>query len=145
MTGLLKRLLGPKRQPINEVLHPTLGTLSYDAEAEHWVATAVVGGHQFRVSVGGEFEPDPALLTRAAVLQTELAALFGNLVAFLDRAATDMPHLAGEIHALKVADVAVWWPKQPDAVMIWFSGPSSERIWHCDYSNGSLSGLAFDG
>jgi hypothetical protein len=38
----------------------------------------------------------------------------------------------------------VWLGEQPDAVMIWFSGPSEERIWHCDYTNSVLGTLAFD-
>jgi len=143
VNGLL-RLFGPRRQPVPEVQHPALGTLSYDRESENWGKGAAVLGHQFRFSVGGEHEPHPVLLNRATTLQTELPSVLASLPSFLERAAKDMPELATEIRSLKVEEIAVWWPQQPDAVMIWFSGPSQERSWHCDYSNGVLTSLVFD-
>ena len=144
MSGLLKRVFGPKQRPIPEVEHPILGKLTYAGEDENWGKHVALAGQEFRLSVGGEQEPDPVLLSRAAALQADLPTLLGNLPAFLEEEARAMPHLAEEIRSLAVADVAVWWPKQPDAVMIWFNGPSEERIWHCDYSGGALKTLAFD-
>ena len=144
MGGLLKKLFGPKRQPIPEVVHPVLGTLSYDAKSENWGKSVTLGGQELRLSVSGDFEPSPSLLEQAALLQAQLPGLVANLAAFLENEAIQLPELAGEIRSLKLEDVAVWWPKQPEAVMVWFKGPSQERIWHCSFTNRKLSDLVYD-
>jgi hypothetical protein len=118
--------------------------LAYDRESDNWSKSVVLGGQQFRLSVGGELEPNPTLLEQAALLQARLPSLVADLGAFLDNEAVQAPDLAGEIRSLKLEDVAVWWPKQPDAVMLWFKGPSQERIWHCSYTNGKFSNLVYD-
>jgi len=144
MAGLLKRLFAPKSEPIQEVNHPALGTLAYDRESRNWGKTVMLSGQRCRLSIGGEHEPDAVLLDRASKLETELPKLAAALQAFVARAADEMPESATEIRSLTVADIAIWWPKQPDAVMIWFDGPSPERIWHADYKGGMLSGLVCD-
>jgi hypothetical protein len=144
VTGFLKALFGPKRQPVAEAEHPLLGTLSYDRESESWGKLIRLGDHECRLSVGGELEPHPALLEQAAILQAQLPGLLASLGAFLEREALQVPELAAEIRSLKLEDAAVLWPKQPEAVMVWFKGPSEERIWHCSYTNGELSDLAYD-
>lgn len=144
MSGFLKRLFGPRRQPVQEVVHPVLGELSYDRESESWGKRITLPDQQFRLSVGGEFEPHPALLDQAAILQAEVPDLVARLPAFLEHEAGQASEFATEICSLKLEDVAVWWPKQPEAVMIWFTGPSQERIWHCSYTKGELSALVYD-
>ena len=144
MSGLLRKLFGPRRQPVQEVDHPILGTLSYDRESESWGKRMTLADQELRFSVSGEFEPDPVLLEQAATLQAKLPRLLADLPAFLEHEAIQARELATEIRSLKIEDVAVWWPKQPEAVMIWFKGPSDERTWHCSYANGKLDALVYD-
>jgi hypothetical protein len=144
VTGLLTRFFAPRREPVQELNHPTLGTLVYDRESRKWGKTATLSGRPFRLSVGGDYEPDPGLLDTASKVEAGSSGLAAALQAFLAHEAAETPEFAGEIRSLAVADVGIWWPKQPDAAMIWFDGPSPERIWHCDYKNGVLSGLVSD-
>jgi hypothetical protein len=144
VTGFLKKLFGPARQPVQQAEHPILGTLSYDPESESWGKRITFADQQLRLSVSGEFEPDLALLEQAASLQAELPALVAKLPAFLEHEAVQAPEFAMEIRSLKLEDIAVWWPKQPEAVMIWFKGPSQERMWHCSYTSGELNALVYD-
>ena len=144
MSGWLKMLLGPKWRRVAEATHPTLGTLSYDRDSESWGKRIKVIDQELRLSVGGESEPDPTLLEQAALLEARFPALIGSLATFLEREAAKAPEFETEIGSLKLNDVAIWWPKQPEAVMIWFKGPSEDRIWHCSYTNGALNDLVFD-
>jgi hypothetical protein len=146
MNGLLARIFGPKRQPVAVVEHPTLGRLDYDRESEVWRQAVQSGALSFRLSVGGEGEPDPQLLQAALRVKADLPSIISALSGFLaeQAQAAEMVQLADEIRALIVEEVGVWWPKEPDSVMIWFKGPSEDRVWHCDYRSGRLSGLAFD-
>jgi hypothetical protein len=137
-------LFGTKSRHAPEATHRTLGTLSYDRDSASWGKRIKVIDQDLRLSVGGESEPDPTLLEQAAILEARLPVLIGNLATFLERDAARAPEFESEIRSLKVDDVAVWWPKEPEAVMIWFKGPSQERIWHCGYTNGELSDLVYD-
>jgi hypothetical protein len=66
VTGLLKRFFAPRREPVQELNHPTLGTLVYDRESPNWGKTVTLSGRPFRLSVVGDHEPDPSLLGKAS-------------------------------------------------------------------------------
>jgi hypothetical protein len=93
-----------------------LGASSYDPESETGDKRPAFADQQLRLSVSGELEPDPALLEPVARLQAELPALVAKLPAFLEHEAVQVPEFAMEIRSLKLEDMAVRWPKQPEAV-----------------------------
>ncbi len=148
MNGFLQRFFGPKgpkRQPVREVTNPLLGALSYDDVSGSWGIDIPLDGYDMRLSVGGEYEPDPALLDQAVAFREQLSEFITQLHRFLNDAAGANPEMASEIRSLKPNEFALWWPKQPRSAMIFFNGPSEERLWHCDYRDGLLEGtLVFD-
>jgi hypothetical protein len=142
--NFFKRLFAPQPEPRTEVHHPGLGLLRYDGETKAWGKGVVTADHDVRLSVTGEETPHPELLERLIQVQSELPGLLLRIQSFLEGAAAEMPALANEIHSLRVEEIGFWWLRQPDSAMVFFKGLSEDRVWHCVYRAGELSGLAFD-
>ena len=142
--SILKRLFGQPQARVTEFTDPALGVLVYHAEDEAWLKTIEANGLRFRLSIGGDIEPHEALRHHAARLEAELPALLAQVPELLQRGASSMPSLAGEISSLELDQSAFWWDKEPDVAMVWLRGGSEGRIWHSTYKLGQLGDLAFD-
>ena len=142
--SILKRLLGPPSARVTEFADPALGVLVYDAEGEAWLKTVEANGLRFRLSIGGDREPHEVLRQNAARLEAALPEFLAQVPELLQRGASSMPPLAGEISSLEVDEIAFWWDKEPDVAMVWLRGGSDGRMWHSTYKLGQLGDLAFD-
>jgi len=124
--------------------HPTLGLLEFDPEEEAWVVAATLGRCHVRFLVGGELEPDPRLVDRAALVLADHESFQKDVCRFLELEADARSQFSREIRHLEVADVCFFWPDRPNDAMLFFTGSDDARVWHCDYLDGHPSSLTFD-
>lgn len=145
MLNALRQLFGGKRvEKVPELADPVLGTLRLSDDRDCWHATVIVGDRPLGVIIGGEAEPDPALVAHAQAIIQSFPEFERSVSDFLGEEARANPKSAAEIGQLTIEEVMFSWPRRPNDGMIFFKGPDEFRLWHCDYLEGKLSGLAFD-
>jgi hypothetical protein len=126
---------------------PVLGRVTFNSEEGGWVCTLGVHGRKVEFDIGGDGAPEPALLSAARQIFENFEAFRERVHGYLDRRAREMmdaPEVASEIRSLQIETVMLAWPDQPNHGMIFFSGSTDERLWHCDLVDGELTGLACD-
>lgn len=132
------------RNPVSQFNDSILGQLLI--EDSWWERQVDSSSGPVVLRVGGRYEPDAALLATARTtfgrIDTFLAEVHEFLQAEAERPA--QRKFAEEIRSLRVHDIAYWWPKTPQAGMIFFEGPDELKLWHCDIDSNRLSGLVFD-
>jgi hypothetical protein len=96
--------------------------------------------------VGGRYEPDKQLLGNAHETFQHIDAFIDRVAAYLKMEAEQKmwQYFADEINALTISDINYWWPRKPNAGMIFFRGPDDCKVWHCDIDGSRFFGLAFD-
>jgi hypothetical protein len=125
---------------------PILGDLVLDHEGGRWVAAVNVPGATVRFVVGGRKAPDPELLSRAGRIFTDLEAFQDRLRSYLDDMARTLaaPMVAAELRALQLDSIMLAWPDRPLHGMVFFTGASEGREWHCDLVDQEFRDLACD-
>jgi hypothetical protein len=125
-----------------------LGTLTRDLRTRSWTAAVMIRGRSVDLFIGGDDEPNPALLARARDLITDSEAFERRLHDYLAGEekvwARESPDDAGEIRHLSLSAIDLRSPERPDRIVIEFDGPDEMRFWYCEYVDGRLSGLRFD-
>jgi hypothetical protein len=143
---LLDFLRGQPRLPLRELVDPVLGRCVPEQEERWWEATVKVGDQTIGFTLGGDLEPDPALLEHARQIVAELDAFRARVAAFLagEAAGTADPIVRAEIEILQIEEVCLFWPDEPGDGVIYFAGPSEDRVWRCDYVEKQCRDLACD-
>jgi hypothetical protein len=145
MLKWLTNFLNPPRPvQVEQFTDPHLGLLRLNEDCDSWEAKIELADRKITFRIGGETEPDLGLISRARQIvesQNEFTQMVEN---YLERRATELPGAADEIRQLKIEDICLLSPKWPNSAMIFFKGPSEYRLWHCDYVDGRIFGLAFD-
>lgn len=136
------------REPVGRVDDERLGPIVLnDGGADGcWVARAPLGGRLVLFEIGGRYEPDPALVARAAGILRSFDRFTAVVAEFLAAEAqrdTWSP-FAAEIRSLVVRDVCLYWPRRPGDGMVFFDGPDADRCWRCDLIGEVPAGLGFD-
>lgn len=146
LSRLLRLFRGPSNEPLREILDPVLSRCVPDQVEHCWRASVDVGGREVSIILGGDLTPDPALLAHARQIAGEMGAFVGRVADFLKREAgrIEEPDVQAEIENLLVDDVCLFWPDRPNDGMIYFAGPTEERLWRCDYIERRLQGLGCD-
>ena len=134
------------KEPLREIVDPVLGLCVPDQAERWWRASVTLDGRQIAFLFGGDFEPDPALLAHARDIVGEFDAFERRVTEFLrqEAAGIDDPYARAEIEGLQIDEVCLFWPRRPNDGMIYFTGPSDDRLWRCDYVDRACRDLGFD-
>jgi hypothetical protein len=146
LSKLLGRFRGSPKEPLREVVDPILGPCVPDQAERWWRASAEVGSRKIAFTLGGDSEPDPALLAHARQIVGDLDAFERRVAEFLKGVAAGFKDAdaRAEVEGLRIDDVCLFWPDRPNDGMIYFAGPSEERVWRCDYVDGRCQRLGCD-
>jgi len=146
LSKVLAMFRSSPKEPLREVVDPILGPCVPDQEERWWRASAEVSGRKIAFTLGGDLEPNPALLAHARKIVGELDAFERRVVEFLKQEAAGFKDSEGraEVEGLTIDDVCLFWPDRPDDWMIYFTGPTDERVWRCDYVDGRCQSLGCD-
>lgn len=148
MIGRLKKLFAdPAAGWPRAVQDPVLGELHLSEDGSWWEGRAMLGDRPILLMIGGEGQPDSALLEHARRITADLAGFDERVARFLARELEQERHLrpyAEEIRQLRIDELGFLWPERPNAVMVCFAGPDPYRLWRCEYADGSFYGFAFD-
>ena len=147
MFGVLKNLLmRPRVQRVDTFPDPELGMLRWSEDTDNWVVSVSANDHAIGFQIGGEPEPDPALLAHARDITRALPEFVSLVSAFLaaEAARRSMATWADEIRLLEIEDVCLFWPERPDDGMIYFQDVDSGLVWRCDYIDRKPTSLGFD-
>ena len=128
---------------------PSLGTVTYDDDAEGWRATATIDGKRMNITVGGDMHPASELLAHARDVIGADKTFAAKVRTFLERETerAELIAYADEIRTLEPDDLCLFWPDRPDDGMIYFRHPEgveNGRVWRCDYVGREPRGLGFD-
>ena len=127
---------------------PQLGRLTRDRRSKTWEATLDRGDRAVTILIAGTVEPDARLVAAARDLAARFDALEPQVMAFVageaETFAAEDPEIVGEVRALRISSLKLWYPDRPDRVVIEFDGPDEDLYWSCDYVAGELSGLDYD-
>lgn len=127
------------------VADPLLGEMRLDEEDTWWMATARLSDRTIQFCIGGEVEPDAALLAHAHNIIREFPAFERRLAEHLAAESRKLKEHEAEIQQLRIASIHLWWPRRPDDGEIELRGPDRTRIWSCGYLNRRFVNLAFGG
>jgi len=148
MFGRLKKLFTDRTVDWpHTVQDPVLGELRLSEDGSWWEGGALLGDRTIELKVGGEGQPDGALLEHARRITADLAGFEERVARFLAREVEQERHLrpyAEEIRHLRMNELCFFWPERPNAVMVCFAGPDPYRLWRCECADGSFYGFAFD-
>jgi hypothetical protein len=145
----LSRLMGgASRVQIGQVEDPQLGPLILNDGGTDgcWVGRVTFQGRPVKFEIGGNTEPDTALVARAREIFESFDRFNREVMSFLDHEAAqkEWEPAANEIRSLTISDVCLFWPDRPDDGMIFFDGPDECRCWRCDLIGRAPVGLGFD-
>jgi hypothetical protein len=125
-----------------------LGTLTRDVTTRCWMAGVTMGNRRVDLAIGGDDDPDAALLAQARDFAADLGDFERRLQDYLAREAkqwaAESPDLAAEINELRVTGIMLRSSERPGRIVLEFDGPDEMRYWYCDYVDGEMSGLDFD-
>jgi hypothetical protein len=126
---------------------PVLGALVPDADGGCWTASLALKGATVRFTVGGYGAPDPQLVSRAREISRGFGEFQTRVRSYLEgsaRAQVERRALAPEIASLQIETIMFAWPDRPQHGMVFFTGASEGREWHCDMIGEDLRDLACD-
>ncbi|MBI3861450.1 MAG: hypothetical protein HY290_06100 [Planctomycetia bacterium] len=140
----LTSLFGPPPPPRVEFTDPLLGILV--PEETGWSASVVKGDDTFRCTIGGDRQPDDALLAHAHDIFNDYTSFKKRVKDFMASASAEYPaDVRAEIAGLAIDNIALFWPDRPNDGMIFFRGPQDDsRLWRCDYIARTPTGLGCD-
>ena len=143
MLKTLAQVFGGKKERAREFHDDLLGALQL-AEEDWWEAIVRVEDRRLAFKIGGDSEPDVALMEHAHDIVRSFAQFDRMVSEFLVSEGEKMPRASDEIRQLIIEDVMLCWPKRPDDGIIYFKGPDKYRVWRCDYSGRKPQGLGYD-
>lgn len=143
LKALAQMFRGKAKKRAREFHDPVLGTFHL-ADEDLWKATVEVEGRKLGFMIGGDREPDMALIEHARDIVRSFAQFDKMVAEFLASEAQRMPGASDEIRQLTIEDVMLCCPKRPDDGMIYFKGPDKYRLWRCDYLGRKPQALGFD-
>jgi hypothetical protein len=146
LSKVIAMFRGSPKEPLREVIDPILGPCVPDQKERLWRASAEVSGRKITFTLGGDVEPNPAVLANARKIAGDLDAFEQQVADFLKGEAAGFKEsdVRTEVEGLTIDDVCLFWPDRPNYGMIYFTGPSEERVWRCDYVEGRCQGLGYD-
>jgi hypothetical protein len=122
-----------------------LGELVLNEEATSWDARVAVGPRSIDIQIGGEGEPEPALIAEARRIMSNFEEFEASVKHFLVAESPKYRGLEDEIRTLEIEGIGLWRP--PCNGMVFF-GPLSEpedfRLWRCDLKSGKPKDLGWD-
>ena len=124
-----------------------LGELRCDREKDGWIVPVAGSSAQpaWIIVVGGDDVPDAKLLEHARELAAAPEPLVSRTRALLEDFLLQHPEYGDEVRGLRISEVHLLWPDQPDDGIIYFDGPDvDERLWQCDYVGRMPRGVGFD-
>jgi hypothetical protein len=133
------------RNPVCRINDPILGELVIN-ESSWWECMVLSKDGTIVLNVGGRYEPDEKLIETARETFMNIDMFIDKVTAYLKIESEQKlwgMH-AQEINTLKIRDINYWWPRKPNAGMVFFNGPDEYKLWHCDIDGPRLYGLAFD-
>jgi hypothetical protein len=145
MFGFLKKLFStPCADRVPLIHDPVLGELRQAADGDWWESTLAIGGRSVQFQIGGDREPDAALVAHAREIAGDFSAFIRKVDDFLSVACGESPDAADEIRQLTLGSVCLFWPQRPRDGMLFFQGPDEFRVWRCDYIQGQPRDLGCD-
>ena len=145
MFKFLKSLFVDPTREWKKVVHdPVLGELQLNEDATWWESVVGLSEQAITFQIGGEGEPDAALLAHAYDIIGRFGEFQRVVADFLNEEASRSRYWADEIRQLEIESVSLFWSKRPNDGMISFCGPDEYRLWRCDYVDRKPTGLAFD-
>ena len=132
------------RNPALRIEDPVLGELVINESS--WQCSVDTRNGPIMLSVGGRYEPDERPLRTARETVQQIDSFIDRVADYLKRESQQeiWQPFSDEINSLAISDVNYWWPRKPNAGMIFFRGPDECKLWHCDIDGQRFSGLAFD-
>ena len=144
MKNLMANIFGNKKSPKGEdSFDLVLGSLIYSDES-WWEATVAIGERKIGFKIGGEAKPALGIISHANDIVANFTTFFRVIREFLLFDAKRLPAAAEEIIQLQIEDICLFWPLRPDDGMIYFTGPTEDRFWRCDYIQRKPKRLGFD-
>lgn len=134
----------PTKDWRRNVSDPVLGELILNNEATCWDAWPEVDGKKVNFQIGGEGEPDPALIKHAHDIIKSFKEFEKAAKQALEAGKINFKGYEEEIEKQEIESVAFFWPKRPDDGMIFLKGPDEYRLWRLDYIGRKPQGLGFD-
>lgn len=146
MFEILKKLFAERRADWKRsVSDSVLGELVLSSDGDWWESTITLDGSAVQFQLGGDREPNAALISHAHDIVREFATFSRAVREFLAAEAARLPSAAAdEIRQLTLESVCLFWPQRPDDGMLYFHGPDRDRVWRCDYIHRQPQGLGFD-
>lgn len=141
---ILQSLIGSRRLPAERFHDPRLGELLPGETG--WTVQVTKEGESFAFTIGGQHQPDAALLAHARDIADNYAAFKKAVRDCIDSESRDYPdEVKAELSQLSIDNISLTWPARPDDGMIFFRGPADDsRLWRCDYINRKPTGLGCD-
>lgn len=145
MLRWLARLLpGSRAARLPALDHPVLGTLQFTPDLAAWRTVVSTDAGRIGFLIAGDTSPNEQLLRHAEELVTSDREFLDTVRQFLFAEAKTQPRWAGEILALSLEEVCLFWPDRPNDGMLYFKGSDENRVWRSDYRNRQPQGLGFD-
>jgi hypothetical protein len=132
------------RNRLREFADVILGTLRPEPENGWWRAVVHIDGQNMEFPLGGDAEPNPALLAHAHDILSNFNEFNRRLDQFLQSRAARYPGARAEVKRLRLEEVSLSSPQHPNDGMIFFSGGGDDRVWRCDYIQRELQKLVCD-
>jgi hypothetical protein len=141
---LVELFRGKRKERVEQIQDAVLGVLRLNEEGRWWETTVTVDNSRLGLKIGGDHEPDPALIEHGRDIVRRYQEFKSMLGEFLANEGRRLPGAADEIRKLVIEDVMLTWPNRPNDGMIYFKGPDKYRLWRCDYIGRKPQGLGFD-
>ncbi|HUG91632.1 MAG TPA: hypothetical protein VML55_12400 [Planctomycetaceae bacterium] len=144
LEGILRSLFGSPQAPRKPFNDPVLGELK--PEEDGWSVTVTRGASSFGFTIGGEDQPDAALLAHARDILKDYESFTQMVEDCIEAESRDYRENAkAEVARLEIDNIALFWPDRPHDGMIFFRGSDDDvGLWRCDYVARKPRGLGCD-